>query len=182
MERPKGMHPLMFSAYIRAFFKAGIDPENAATTPPKKRITQLIGNAPASHGVHKADGTFMNENGEAEAYGAAIDIQIKDLEFDQHIKPLLIAMAENGFCPYHRHTGSFAGANRHIHAVYCAVHMKSVLADQVDDWLVGKNGLATHTADDFWKNNGLNGLALADLQELRNHNKMLFSFSNPDHA
>jgi hypothetical protein len=104
------------------------------------RITQTIGNAPASAGVHKQDGTV---NGQA--YTAAVDISVSGLSSTQ-IHNMLERLAKVGFAAWYRKNGSdgWYGAN-HIHAVYANCKMKSALRSQVRSWLVGRNGLVSNT-------------------------------------
>lgn len=108
------------------------------------RITQTIGNAPASAGVHKQDGTV---NGQP--YTAAIDISTSGMSTTQ-IHNLLERMAKVGFAVWYRKSGSdgWSGAN-HIHAVYANCKMKSALRSQVRSWLVRRNGLVSNTIYKF---------------------------------
>jgi len=104
------------------------------------RLTQTIGNAPASAGVHLADGSV---NGKP--YTAAVDISVSSLSAAQ-IHNLLEKLAKVGFAAWYRKSGSdgWSGAN-HIHAVYANCLMKSALRSQVRSWLVGRNGLVSNT-------------------------------------
>ena len=104
------------------------------------RITQTIGNAPASAGVHLADGTV---NGKP--YTAAIDISVSGLSSSQ-IHNLLEKLAKVGFAAWYRKNGSdgWFGSN-HIHGVYANCKMKTALRSQVRSWLVGRNGLVSNT-------------------------------------
>jgi hypothetical protein len=108
------------------------------------RITQTIGNAPASAGVHKQDGTV---NGQP--YTAAIDISTSGMSTTQ-IHNLLERMAKVGFAVWYRKYGSdgWYGSN-HIHAVYANCKMKSALRSQVRSWLVRRNGLVSNTTYKF---------------------------------
>jgi hypothetical protein len=104
------------------------------------RITQTIGNAAASAGYHKADGTV---NGKA--YTAAVDLSVSGLTATQ-IHNLLERLAKVGFAAWYRKNGAdgWVGAN-HIHAVYANCLMKTQLRSQVKSWLVGRNGLVSNT-------------------------------------
>jgi hypothetical protein len=110
------------------------------------RITQTIGNAPASAGVHKQDGTV---NGQP--YTAAVDISTSGLSTAQ-IHNLLERLAKLGFAVWYRKNGSdgWSGAN-HMHAVYANCKMKTVLRSQVRSWLLGRNGLVSNTTYQFHK-------------------------------
>ncbi len=104
------------------------------------RITQTIGNAAASAGYHKQDGTV---NGQP--YTAAVDLSVSGLSSTQ-IHNLLERLAKVGFAAWYRKNGAdgWVGAN-HIHAVYANCKMKSQLQSQVKSWLVGRNGLVSNT-------------------------------------
>jgi hypothetical protein len=110
------------------------------------RITQTIGNATASAGYHKADGTV---NGRA--YTAAVDLSTSGLSTSQ-IHNLLERLAKVGFAVWYRKNGSdgWSGSN-HIHAVYANCKMKTQLRSQVRSWLVGRNGLVSNTIYNFHK-------------------------------
>jgi hypothetical protein len=104
------------------------------------RITQTIGNATASAGYHKQDGTV---NGQP--YTAAVDLSVSGLTSTQ-IHNLLERLAKVGFAAWYRKSGSdgWVGAN-HIHAVYANCRMKTQLQSQIRSWLVGRNGLVSNT-------------------------------------
>lgn len=108
------------------------------------RITQTIGNAPASAGYHAQDGTV---NGRA--YTAAVDLSVSGLTTTQ-IHNLLERLAKVGYAGWYRKSGSdgWVGAN-HIHAVYANCKMKTQLRSQVRSWLVGRNGLVSNTRYNF---------------------------------
>ncbi|HEY5952125.1 MAG TPA: hypothetical protein VIV40_41795, partial [Kofleriaceae bacterium] len=110
------------------------------------RITQTIGNAPASAGVHQQDGTV---NGAP--YTAAVDLSVSGLSTTQ-IHNLLEKLAKVGYAGWYRHSGydGWYGAN-HIHAVYANCKMKSALRSQIRSWLVGRNGLVSNTIYQFHK-------------------------------
>jgi hypothetical protein len=104
------------------------------------RITQTIGTAPASAGVHLADGSV---NGRP--YTAAVDLSTSSMSAAQ-IHNLLEKLGKLGFAAWYRKSGSdgWSGSN-HIHAVYANCKMKSALRSQVRSWLVGRNGLVSNT-------------------------------------
>jgi hypothetical protein len=129
------MHKTAFSAYIRACWLAGIDPNG--------RVVQTIGDAPASAGVHAQDGTL-----DGQAYCAAVDLRTRDLTRAQ-IKMLLQRLAESGFACWYRYKGTFT-ANEHIHAIYAGLPMKAALRRQVRDFLNDRDGLATHDDEHFY--------------------------------
>ena len=110
------------------------------------RITQTIGNAPASAGYHAQDGTV---NGRP--YTAAIDISTSGMSTTQ-IHNLLERLARVGYAGWYRKNGSdgWTGAN-HIHAVYANCKMKAQLRAQMRSWLVGRNGLVSNTIYKFHK-------------------------------
>lgn len=104
------------------------------------RITQTIGNAPASAGYHAQDGSV---NGQP--YCAATDLSTSGLTETQ-IHNLLERLAKVGFAAWYRKNGrdGWSGAN-HIHVVYANCKMKSQLRAQVRSFLVGRNGLVSNT-------------------------------------
>jgi len=103
------------------------------------RITQTIGNAPASAGYHAQDGSV---NGAP--YTAATDISTSGMTATQ-IHNLLERLAKVGFAGWYRKNGvdGWSGAN-HIHVVYANCKMKSQLRAQVRSFLVGRNGLVSN--------------------------------------
>ncbi|MCB9562521.1 MAG: hypothetical protein H6709_01365 [Kofleriaceae bacterium] len=105
------------------------------------RITQTIGNAPASAGYHAQDGSV---NGHP--YSAATDLSVSGLSSTQ-IHNLLEKLGKLGFAAWYRKNGvdGWTGAN-HIHAVYANCKMKTQLRAQVRSWLVGRNGLVSNRA------------------------------------
>lgn len=112
------------------------------------RVTQTIGNAAASAGYHAEDGRV-----DGEPYCAAVDLRARDLSRDE-ITELLIRLGENGFAAWYRwpgHDGWPADEAPHIHAVFAGVPMKNALEGQVEDFLVGLNGLASHSHYSFWE-------------------------------
>lgn len=114
---------------------------------PASRITQTIGSAPASAGTHARDG-YVN----GQPYGAATDLSTRGLSTSE-IRALLGRLANQGFVAWYRwpgHDGWPSSEAPHIHAVYVGCAMKSSLRAQVSDWLVGRNGLASHTTYTFY--------------------------------
>ncbi|MEJ7596433.1 MAG: hypothetical protein WKG01_00875 [Kofleriaceae bacterium] len=136
--------PGAVSAALQPLLKWGLHPRASdglrAAGVAAWRITQTIGNAPASAGVHKQDGTV---NGAP--YTAAVDISTSSLSSTQ-IHNLIERLAKVGFAVWYRKGGSdgWNGSN-HIHAVYANSKMKSALRSQVRSWMVGRNGLVSNT-------------------------------------
>ncbi len=124
--------------------KAGLHPRASdalrAAGVSAARITQTVGNAPASAGVHLADGTV---NGKP--YTAAVDISTTGMT-EAQIHNLLEKLGKVGYAAWYRKTG-FDGWNgsKHIHGVYANCRMKEALRSQVRSWLVGRNGLVSNT-------------------------------------
>jgi hypothetical protein len=111
------------------------------------RITQTIGSAAASAGTHAQDGTYAGH-----AYSAATDLSVSGLT-DSQVKTLVARLDAMGFAAFYRnpgHDGWPSTEVRHIHAVFAGAFMKSSLRAQIADFLVGKNGLASHTAYTFY--------------------------------
>ena len=112
------------------------------------RISQTIGNAAASAGYHAADGHAAGE-----PYCAAVDLRTRDLS-NREIRALLTRLGQNGFAAWYRqpgHDGWPGSEAPHIHAVFSGVRMKSQPRGQVRDFLVGRNGLSSHTRYGFWQ-------------------------------
>ncbi len=110
-------------------------------------ISQTIGGAAASAGTHAKDGTA-----EGKDYSAATDIRVGGLSQAQ-IKTRLEKLAEVGFVAWYRwpgHDGWPSDEAPHIHAIWVGAKMKLSLRDQVRDWIVGKNGLQSHTTYTFY--------------------------------
>lgn len=132
------------TAALQPLLKAGLHPRASdglrAAGVAAWRITQTIGSAPASAGVHLADGSV---NGKP--YTAAVDISVSSMT-EAQIHNLLEKMAKVGFAVWYRKSGTdgWSGAN-HIHGVYANCKMKSALQSQVRSWLVGRNGLVSNT-------------------------------------
>lgn len=111
------------------------------------RITQTIGNAAASAGTHGRDGTAGGQ-----PYSAATDISVRGLS-SADIRALLGRLANHGFAAWYRwpgHDGWPSSEAPHIHAIYVGCAMKASLRAQVSDWLIGRNGLTSHTTYTFY--------------------------------
>ena len=111
------------------------------------RVSQTIGNAPASAGYHARDGSANGVD-----YCAATDVRVIGLSETQ-IKALIENLARLGYAGWYRKPGSDGWPSTeapHIHTVHVSAPMKSVLQAQVADWLVGKNGLTSHTTYRFY--------------------------------
>ena len=113
------------------------------------RITQTIGSAAASAGYHAADGTAEGQplhRGHRSARCATSPAA--------QIRALLERLARNGFAAWYRqpgHDGWPSGEAPHIHAVFAGVIMKSQLRAQVRDYLIGRNGLTSHSTYTFYR-------------------------------
>ncbi len=110
------------------------------------RISQTIGNYAASAGTHAQDGTAGGH-----PYSAATDLRVVGLTTNQ-IAKLLDDLASVGYAGWYRRPGYDgwpASEAPHIHAVWVGAPMKLILRNQVRDWVVGKNGLASHTTYTF---------------------------------
>lgn len=111
------------------------------------RITQTIGNAAASAGTHGVDGYVSGQ-----AYSAATDLSVRGLSASE-IRTLLSRLADHGFAAWYRwpgHDGWPSSEAPHIHAIFVGARMKASLRAQVRDWLVGRNGLVSHTVYAFY--------------------------------
>jgi uncharacterized protein YraI len=111
------------------------------------RVSQTIGSAPASAGYHKRDGTVNGVD-----YCAATDVRVGGLS-EAQIKALLENMAKLGFAGWYRKPGFDGWPSSeapHIHTVHVSAPMKSELAMQVNDWLIGRNGLTSHSTYRFY--------------------------------
>ena len=132
------------TAALLPLLKAGLHPRASdglrAAGVAAWRITQTIGTAPASAGVHLADGSVGGK-----PYTAAVDLSTSSMS-EAQIHNLLEKLAKVGFAVWYRKSGSdgWSGSN-HIHAVYANSKMKSALQSQVRSWLVGRNGLVSNT-------------------------------------
>jgi len=84
-------------------------------------------------------------------FTAAVDISIRCLS-DNQIKELLGVLASNGIAAWLRkkdHDG-WDGPD-HIHAIWTYAKLKRVLKIQVENWMIGLNGLASNKAYKYWK-------------------------------
>lgn len=140
IKRPFGMAVAAFEAYIGACNDAGLK---------APRIVQTVGKAKASAGTHHADGISGSE-----PYCAAVDISVRGFlglggYNEKQIRWLLFCMARRGFVGWYRYRGSFAN-NRHVHAIYVGLPMKPALQFQVRDFLLDRDGLASHRKEVFW--------------------------------
>ena len=133
-----------WTVYAQPLLKSGLHPRASdalrAAGVAAWRITQTVGSAPASAGVHLADGTV---NGKA--YTAAVDLSVSGMSSAQ-IHNLLEKLGKVGYAAWYRKSGTdgWNGSN-HIHGVYANCKMKSALRSQVRSWLVGRNGLVSNT-------------------------------------
>ncbi len=112
------------------------------------RVTQTIGRAAASAGYHAEDGTV-----DGEPYCAAVDLRARDLS-ESEIRALLDRLGHNGFAAWYRkpgYDGWPSSQAAHIHAVFAGVPMKSQLRGQVQDFLLGLDGLVSHATYRFWR-------------------------------
>lgn len=117
-----------------AFRRLGIAPE---------RVTQGLGFAPSSAGIHGADGTIQGR-----PYCAAFDLSVSDLTPPQ-TRTLLHTLRGAGFVCWWRVPGvSFPPATAlgiengpHIHGVDPFVPHKRRLEMQIRDYVAGNNGI-----------------------------------------
>jgi hypothetical protein len=111
------------------------------------RIMQTIGGAAASAGTHAQDGVVGGH-----AYSAATDISASGMT-DAQVKVFIKQLTSVGFAAYYRspgHDGWPSSEARHIHAIWVGAKMKLSLRNQVRDWRVNKNALASHTTYKFY--------------------------------
>jgi hypothetical protein len=134
-----------------SYLKSGLHPDASDALKYLKvtagRVMQTIGSAAASAGTHAQDGTAGGH-----AYSAATDISASGMT-DAQIKVFLQQLASVGFVAYYRnpgHDGWPSSEVRHIHAIWVGAKMKLSLRNQVRDWHVGKNALASHTTYSFY--------------------------------
>ena len=164
------MHPKAQAAFDAACQEADLRPV----------ITQTLGNAPDSKGVHAKDGAYLKA-GKWHDYCAALDISVNQLAVklstgekikmgEKQIKWFLFCLAKHGFVAWYRYQKAFA--TKHIHAIYVAVQMKPALESQVVDFLKDKTGLASHAQETFWTAN-------SDLDQFL---ATMFAVSNPEAA
>lgn len=134
-----------------AYLKSGLHPDASDALRFLKftaaRVTQTIGSASASAGTHAKDGVAGGHS-----YSAATDLSVKGMS-DAQVKVLLTQLTKVGFVAYYRspgHDGWPSSEARHIHAIWAGAKMKLSLRNQVRDWHVGKNALASHTKYTFY--------------------------------
>ena len=123
MERPAGMHPVAYEAFMRACNNARIHPF---------RIGQTLGNHPRSVGYHRRDGV-TTLRGEIIEYSAAVDLGTWDLD-PARINRFVESLAQQGFAAFYRQGAKWKG-NEHIHAIYALLPMKIQLRRQVRQFL-----------------------------------------------
>jgi hypothetical protein len=112
------------------------------------RISQTIGYATASAGTHAQDGVA-----DGHAYSAATDLSVAGLS-DAQVRALLVRLDALGFAAFFRnpgHDGWPSPEARHVHAVFAGARMKSSLRAQIEDFLAGRNGLASHATYGFYQ-------------------------------
>ncbi len=111
------------------------------------RVMQTIGNASASAGTHGQDGVAGGH-----AYSAATDLSVSGMS-DSQIRVFLQQLTSVGFAAYYRspgHDGWPSSEVRHIHAIWVGAPMKLSLRNQIRDWHVNRNALASHTTYTFY--------------------------------
>ncbi len=103
------------------------------------RISQTIGNAPASAGTHGVDGVA---NGQP--FSAATDLRTGGMS-QAAIRQELDDLGRAGFAAWYRRTGhdGWRGVT-HIHAVWVNTAIKRSLRAQAHDYCNWKNGLVSH--------------------------------------
>lgn len=126
-QRPFGMAPQAFAAYLRTCEKTQINPE---------RIGQTIGDAPDSVGYHKRDG-ILKLNSKSIEYCAAVDLATADLNQSQ-IARWCAALTREGFAPFYRHIGKWQH-KQHIHAIFAPLKMKPQLQEQVREFMAQRH-------------------------------------------
>lgn len=122
-QRPDGMAPAAFQAFMRACRDTKISPA---------RIGQTMGDHPASVGYHKRDGVLV-VNGQRIEYSAAVDLGANDLD-RATLNRFLANLTKQGFACWYREKGHWKG-REHIHAVYAQLPMKYQLRGQVRQFL-----------------------------------------------
>jgi len=135
MNRPYGMAPSTFEKYQKACGAANINPN---------RVSQTIGDAPASNGFHAQDGTVLY-NGKQVPYCASVDLGDNGLTHKQ-IKGWLVALAARDIYGWFRDWEN----NTHLHVVDSALEMKEGLFLQGVDYLNDRNGLKGHAKETFY--------------------------------
>jgi hypothetical protein len=130
--RPEGLHPDALAA---------LKVESIA-----HRITQGINHSPGRGNVHDTDGTIGSS-----PYTGAVDISVRCLTATQ-IQGMLARLAGAGFAAWYRKEGQDGWKGPpHIHAVWAACRLKSILRWQVESWISGKNGLGSDQPYRFWQ-------------------------------
>lgn len=134
-----------------SYLKSGLHPDASDALKYLKftagRVTQTIGSASASAGTHGKDGVAGGH-----AYSAATDLSVSGMT-DAQVKVLLKQLTNVGFVAYFRKPGQDGWPSseaRHIHAIWVGAKMKLSLRNQVRDWRVNKNALASHTTYKFY--------------------------------
>jgi hypothetical protein len=145
MQRPFGMTPAMFDAYIRGMYYAGINP--AKTSHGTKRVVQTMGTSvSASAGTHAQQGTVTDSSGKKIAFGACVDISVRGLTKAQ-IKKMLLELAKQGYAGWFRDWDG----NEHCHIVYCGHFIKDdIVINQIIDYLNDRTGLVGHAKEQFF--------------------------------
>jgi len=83
-----------------------------------------------------------------------VDISVRCLTQLQ-IRTLLARLATAGFAAWYRKNGQDGWTGPpHIHAIWAGCWLKPVLQQQVEDWLVGGNGLFSNQFYQFWQESG----------------------------
>ena len=130
--RPEGLHPEAYSKLKKLAIA--------------HRITQGINHSSERGNVHDTDLTV-----DGKPYTGAVDISVRCLT-QRQIKVLLGDLADLGFASWYRTPGKDGWSGPpHIHAVWAGCRLKPVLRSQVEDWLEGKNGLASNEPYQFWQ-------------------------------
>jgi len=119
------------------------------------RITNGLNQRNESWNYHKKDFSHKGIS-----YSAAVDISIRCLD-DEQIKYLLGELALRGFASWLRRKNEDGwNSSDHIHAVWVYAKLKPQLYNQVNNWLLGRNGLASDLEYQFWSPNAVQKLAI----------------------
>jgi hypothetical protein len=130
--KPAGLHPDAFAALSKQSLA--------------HRITQGINHSVDRGNVHDTDGTIQGT-----AYTGAADISVRCLSAAQ-IQELLGRLADLGFAAWYRKQGQDGWTGPpHIHAVFAGCRLKPVLRQQVESWLLSRNGLGGDQLYMFWQ-------------------------------
>ncbi len=155
--RARGMADVAFAAYELASKNANID----IYAHDNLRVSQAIGNAPASKGYHHQDDVL-----DGDPYTAAADLGTRGLSRTQQAT-WIEELCRGGWVVFKR---NWAG-NEHIHANYSGLPQKRALDGQNEDFFAGKDGLVGHRrVDDEW---------WFPERELRSIPERMFRLSNP---